>query len=255
MEQEKKEMNVYVYVAILTSVTALILSLLYTSLNPLFVANKATAKRKAILQCIPEKLDLSSDEKVNTAYEKITMLAVSNSGKIYEKNEESKTAINAMADGGAKSYSNLEQLDLANEEKKSVKNRVYPVYTYDGKDGKYYIVAVRGNGLWDKIWAYIALKEDLNTIAGIYFDHKNETPGLGAEIKDSEDFKKDFIGKKVFDNTAAVAVAVVKREPPADNQYHVKGISGATITCDGVTDMFVKGMKYYEKYFDKVKNS
>merc|ERR1739838_639606 len=172
----------------MTTVIAFVLSGLFTFLNPKFVANKATAKRKAILQCIPkdENLDLSSSNTINEEYKKITMQAVSESGTVYTAEESDQ--INGMADGGAKTYANLEKLDLANEEKKAQKNRVYPVYTYQGETGKYYVVAIRGNGLWDKIWAYIALKEDLNTIAGVYFDHKGETPGLGAEIKDSEDF-------------------------------------------------------------------
>ena len=252
MEQKKKEMNVYVYVFLLTTVTALILSLLYVSLNPMFKANKAAAKRKAILKCIPAKLTLETDAQVNEAYEgSIEMLAISPSGKIYKATKEDLAAINSMASNGAKTYSNLEQLDLANEEKKAEKDRVYPVYKYTG-DKTYYVVAIRGNGLWDKIWGYIALEQDLNTIAGVFFDHKNETPGLGAEIKDNDDFKAQFVGKEIYEGEQ-VALAVIKRQPPKGDDHRVKGISGATITCDGVTAMFNNGMKYYEAYFESVK--
>jgi len=250
--EEKKQMNVYLYVLMLTSVAALILSLLYTSLNPLFVANKAAAKRKAILNCIPKDMDLETDEKINENYKSIEMIAVSPSGKVYNNTEEDLAKINDMAAGGAKEYSNMEQLDLANEEKKPEKDRVYPVYKYKGET-TYYVVAIRGNGLWDKIWGYIALKEDLNTIAGVYFDHKAETPGLGAEIKESEDFKSQFIGKEVF-KKENVAISVVKRKPPEKHPHNVQGIAGATITSDGVTDMFHKGMKFYEAYFEKLEN-
>ncbi len=259
MEEQKKEMNVYLYVLILTSVTALVLSLLYTSLNPMFLKNKAAAKRKAILNCIPVDFDLDTDEKVNAIYEgQIKMYAISAEGDIYESDSLSVVEINELGIGsGAKNYANLEELDLANEEKKAESDRVYPVYVFEGEEGNYYVVGIRGNGLWDKIWGYIALEKDLNTIAGVYFDHKNETPGLGAEIKDSEKFKAAFIGKKVFqkdeNDEEIVAVAVIKREPAADNLYHVKGISGATITSDGVTDMFVSGMKHYETYFQSLK--
>lgn len=248
--EKKKEMNVYVYVLILTSVTALILSVLYTSLNPMFVANKASAKRKAILKCIPAKMDLGDDKKVNAAYAKIEMVAVSPAGEVYDTTK--LEAINEMVANGAKKYNNLEELDLANEEKKDEKDRVYPVYKYSGEK-TYYVVAIRGNGLWDKIWGYIALEEDLNTIAGVFFDHKNETPGLGAEIKDSEAFKKQFIGKKIYDKKEEVQLAVIKREPLKGDEHNVKGISGATITCDGVTNMFQKGMKYYDTYFEEIK--
>lgn len=252
MENNKKEMNVYLYVFILTTVTALILSLLYVVLNPMFVDNKAAAKRKAILKCIPVDLAISTDKEVNEAYEgKIEMIAISPSGKVYTSSDEDLEKINAMASGGAKTYANLEQLDLANEEKKPAKDRVYPVYKYKG-DETYYVVAIRGNGLWDKIWGYIALEKDLNTIAGVFFDHKNETPGLGAEIKDSEQFKAQFIGKEIYEGEQ-VALAVIKREPPKGDDHRVKGISGATITCDGVTQMFNNGMEHYEAYFEQVK--
>jgi Na+-transporting NADH:ubiquinone oxidoreductase subunit C len=246
---EKKEMNVYLYVIIITSVTAFILSLLYTSLNPTFEANKAEAKKVAILSCIPDSIDLDNPETVKAEYNKIKMVAVTKSGQVYTKEDLAK--INEMAVGGVKKYGELAELDLANEEKRTEENRLYPVYEYDGAKGKTYIVAIRGNGLWDKIWGYIALKEDLNTIAGVYFDHKNETPGLGAEIKDSESFKKQFIDKKVFEGNN-VALTVLKR--PKKGEHYVTGISGATITCDGVTAMFDKGMSKYETYFDALRN-
>lgn len=246
---EKKEMNVYLYVIMITSVTALILSLLYTSLNPIFEANKAEAKKVAILSCIPDSMDLDKPEVVKEQYSKIKMVAITESGQVYTKDDLDK--INEMAVGGAKKYGELAELDLANEEKRKEENRLYPVYEYDGANGKTYVVAIRGNGLWDKIWGYIALEADLNTISGVYFDHKNETPGLGAEIKDSESFKKQFIGKKVFEGDN-VALTVLKR--PKKGEHYVTGISGATITSDGVTAMFQKGMGKYETYFDQLKN-
>ena len=249
--EEKKEMNVYLYVFMLTAVTAFILSGLFMWLNPTFEANKAEAKKVAILSCVPDSLDLSSKEKISDAYSKITMYAVTESGDLYNADSSSVLKINEMATGGAKSYKNLAELELANEEKKNSDNRVYPVYKYESDESKYYIVAIRGNGLWDKIWAYVALEDDLNTIAGIYFDHKAETPGLGAEIKDSDNFKSQFIGKKVFDGSN-VAFTVLKRLKKGD--YFVKGIAGATITSDGVTKMFASGMGYYKTYFASLKN-
>jgi Na+-transporting NADH:ubiquinone oxidoreductase subunit C len=249
--EEKKEMNVYLYVFMLTAVTAFILSILFTNLNPVFVANKAEAKKMAILSCVPDSLDLSTKEKISKYYENITMYAVTSEGTAYQSDSISLGSINAMAGGGAKPYKNLAELELANEEKKELTDRVYPVYKFATDTSKYYIVAIRGNGLWDKIWAYVALQQDLNTIAGIYFDHKAETPGLGAEIKDSEAFKQQFIGKKVFDGTK-VAFTVLKRIKKGD--YFVKGIAGATITSDGVTDMFASGMDYYKSHFSSLKN-
>lgn len=250
--EEKKEMNVYVYVLMITSVTALILSLLYTSLNPIFEANRAEAKKVAILSCIPDStISLDDPKSVEEAYKKVKMIAVTEAGDQFTNEDLDK--INATAIGGAKKYKELAELDLGNEEKRKPEDRLYPVYEYSNAAGKKtYVVAIRGNGLWDKIWGYIALEEDLNTIAGVYFDHKNETPGLGAEIKDSEKFKAQFIGKKIF-NGANVALTVLKRAK--EGEHFVTGISGATITSDGVTVMFDKGMSKYETYFEMLHNN
>ena len=66
------------------------------------------------------------------------------------------------------------------------------------KDGqKFYIVPMRGNGLWDAIWGYVSLDKDFKTIQGAFFDHKGETPGLGANIKEAF-FRDDFIGENIF---------------------------------------------------------
>ena len=78
------------------------------------------------------------------------------------------------------------EIDLGKENKKPVAERVLPVFTFkDDKNKEYNILYVRGKGLWDEIWGYIAMDSDWNSIAGQAFDHKGETPGLGAEIKDN----------------------------------------------------------------------
>lgn len=247
--------NIYLYVLKMTLVMAGLLAVLSNALDPITKQNRADAKKKAILSCIPDSIDLGDLANVKSIYDNgVTMLAVAADGTVYNDSPESLEAINALAENGAKKYGALAELNLANEEKKAEKNRVYPVYKYKKGDSYTYVVAIRGNGLWDKIWAYIALESDLNTIAGVFFDHKGETPGLGAEIKDSEAFKTTFKGKKVFNAASAVAVNVVKKGVKNED-YDVNGIAGATVTCDGVTDMFKSGMAFYSAYFAKEKNS
>lgn len=247
--KQNSQMGVYLYVIAITSITALILSGLYISLNPMFERNKAEAKKAAILSCIPDDIDTEDAASVEAAFEKINLYAVTAEGSIFTKEDLQK--INEGAVGGVKKYGNMAEIDLANEEKRAEDARLYPVYEYKNGDKEYYVVAIRGNGLWDKIWAYIALEKDLNTIAGVYFDHKNETPGLGAEIKDSEAFKAQFIGKKIFEGEQ-VALTVLKRAKKGE--HYVTGISGATITSDGVTKMFKSGMAKYETHFDDLKS-
>lgn len=126
------------------------------------------------------------------------------------------------------------------------------------KDGKtLYIMPVRGNGLWDAIWGYIALNDDLKSINGVYFDHKGETPGLGANITESF-FTDDFKGEYLYDasgNFKGIEISKSNGDPnnedKTDNQ--VDAISGATITGNGVGAMINSGIRAYLPYFETLK--
>lgn len=125
------------------------------------------------------------------------------------------------------------------------------------KDGKkLYIIPMRGVGLWDAIWGYIALDESLETIAGAFFDHKGETPGLGANITEAF-FRDDFIGESVVNGGEYKGVTVAKgNADPANNDKidnEVDAIAGATITGDGVTAMIKKDLALYVPYFKTLK--
>jgi Na+-transporting NADH:ubiquinone oxidoreductase subunit C len=122
------------------------------------------------------------------------------------------------------------------------------------KDGKsLFILPVRGNGLWDAIWGYIALNDDLKSINGVYFDHKGETPGLGANITEKF-FTDDFKGENIYDasgNFKGIEISKSNGDPnnadKADSQ--VDAISGATITGNGVGAMINSGIRAYLPYF------
>jgi Na+-transporting NADH:ubiquinone oxidoreductase subunit C len=113
------------------------------------------------------------------------------------------------------------------------------------------VVPVIGNGLWGGIWGNIAFAEDLNTIVGVNFDHKSETPGLGAEIA-LPDFQNQFKGKTIFDNTNFTSVEVIKRADK-NNPHQVDAVSGGTITSNGVTDMLKSCLQFYIPYFNSLK--
>ena len=145
-----------------------------------------------------------------------------------------------------------EKVHLAVEKKKAEADRLLPLFVFKNEKEKFYILSVRGSGLWDEIWGNIAVKSDLNTIAGVTFDHKGETPGLGAEIKDNPTFPGQFVGKQIFKD-GEVAV-LVRKGGSQDKTYEVDGISGATITCDGVTEMLQRGIAYYLPYLETIEN-
>ncbi len=115
-----------------------------------------------------------------------------------------------------------------------------------------YIIPLRGKGLWGPIWGFISLEDDLNTVFGAVFDHKAETPGLGAEINRPM-FQDPFAGKSIFNGEEFKSIKVIKGGAGEDNMHGVDGISGGTITSDGVTDMLLERLTMYLPYFNKIK--
>ncbi len=151
-----------------------------------------------------------------------------------------------------------EQIDVGKEFKKSPQERLFPVFLFKGENGEEvdsYIIPVFGNGLWDRIWGFVALEKDLVTIRGVRFDHKGETPGLGARITDGE-VQNRYIGKKIYSDVGElVSIQMVKGEagdPSIYDDYHVDGMSGSTMTANGVNDMLLKYFKYYSNYFKTI---
>ncbi len=126
------------------------------------------------------------------------------------------------------------------------------------KDGRnLYVAPIRGKGLWDAIWAYVSVDEDM-IIRGIYFDHKAETPGLGANIK-QRFFMDDFIGESLLDiqgNFKGVTVSKTNLDPKNEDKYdnEVDAIAGSTITGDGVTAMIRSDLSLYQPYFNSLNN-
>ena len=151
---------------------------------------------------------------------------------------------------GQKVEQDFSALDLAKEYKKPEDTRVYPVNVFDLDGEAYYVFSVRGNGLWDAIWGNIALGSDLNTVTGASFDHAGETPGLGAEIKDNAGWKSQFKGKKIYDGDKFVSI-IVRKGGAVNPDHDVDGLSGATITGDGVTKMLWNGLKAYEPFIEE----
>ena len=131
-----------------------------------------------------------------------------------------------------------------------------PVFIYTSPESgeKYYVMPLRGNGLWGAVWGYLSLKSDLETVYGVKFDHESETPGLGAEIT-TDWFQSQFPGKAVFNEENEVALTVLKGRGNQLGEYTVDGISGATITGNGVDDMLKEDLASYTAYFKTLKKS
>ena len=150
-------------------------------------------------------------------------------------------------------------IKLALELKKEPTQQRFPLYLADVEGASYYIIPLRGAGLWDAIWGYIALESDRNTIKGAVFDHKAETAGLGAEIT-QQWFMDRFVGEKVFDNDgklAGISVSKTNNDPKDldKNDHEVDAISGATITGDGVSDMIIERLTHYQPYLEQTQTT
>ncbi|MFK5958087.1 MAG: Na(+)-translocating NADH-quinone reductase subunit C [Lutibacter sp.] len=124
------------------------------------------------------------------------------------------------------------------------------------KDNKFfYIVPVRGKGLWDAIWGYVALDNQL-VVQGVFFDHAGETPGLGSNIKERF-FMDDFVGEHILDGDTFKGITVAKGNSDPKNinktDFEVDAIAGATITGNGLTAMLKKDLQMYLPYLKTLK--
>ncbi len=126
------------------------------------------------------------------------------------------------------------------------------------KDGAtYYIIPMYGKGLWDAIWGFMALDENM-VVQGVYFDHKGETPGLGANIK-ARYFMDDFEGESILDGSRYTGIAVAKGNNDPLNQdkddNEVDALAGATITGNGVSAMISQTVSLYKDYLESIRTN
>lgn len=135
----------------------------------------------------------------------------------------------------------------------------YPVFMVSDAGGKpsVYAIPVFGKGLWSTLYGYLALDADLETVRGMTFYAHKETPGLGAEIEQAW-FQENFVGKKIYDGGELRTIRVVKglvedRISESEQDYYVDGISGATITGRGVSNLLETKVALYEPYFNRVR--
>lgn len=213
-----------IYASVMVIIVAFLLAFVSSALKPTQDANVAIDKKSQILA----SLNIRGIETVNveTKYaETVT------SDPIYGATLEV-----AKENGGFKVTS------------KDIKAENRPLYVCVVDGATKYVVPVKGAGLWGGISGYIALNDDCETVFGTYFTHESETAGLGARITE-EWFQTSFNGKKVYaeDNFDKVALSVVKKgkQGTLALENYVDGVTGATLTCDGVNKMIQDGLALY----------
>lgn len=229
MSQLNKESNAYTlgFLAIMAVIVAVVLAFLAKGLEPTIKKNQEFDRKSKIVMAIFPGQDLEK-ERINTEYEKIDVRLMDHEGNILGEE--------IPAD-----------FDYRVESKKPVEEMRLPVYIYDA-DETAYVLQMTGMGLWDEISGYIALQEDKKTIRGVAFDHKGETPGLGAEIV-KEWFETQFVGKQLFKD-GEFNFTVYKAGKYDGSEYAVDGVSGATITTDGVDAMIESTVGNYSTFLN-----
>jgi len=163
------------------------------------------------------------------------------------------------ASGNAVENDQAYLIDVKKEQAKAKNGqaRALPLFVGEKEGQTFYVAPIRGKGLWDAIWGYIAMDENM-VIQGAYFDHKGETPGLGANIKQRY-FMDDFYGEKLLTDAGefkGITVAKGNNDPKnlIKDDYEVDALAGATITGDGVTAMIKSDLKLYLPFFKNLKN-
>jgi len=123
----------------------------------------------------------------------------------------------------------------------------------DNDDIDILILPVRGYGLWSTMRGFLALENDLNTVAGLGFYEHEETPGLGGEI-DNPNWINQWPGKKIYNDDGDLALTVT-RGGGVEEEHHIDGISGATLTSRGVDNMigFWMGERAFKPFLDNLR--
>lgn len=242
----KKESNTYIiiYSVVMVLIVALALAFTSESLKDRKQANQQIDKMQQILRSIllnPEKQDVIDSYKEVILAE--AMIDV-NTGEFIQKFE-----------GDERIKSQAFTMNTANQFKyvrNGAANEV-PIYIARTRSGSKYIVPMNGAGLWGPIWGYLAINEDGLSVYGADFGNSGETPGLGAEIS-TELFSNEFKGKKIGSvEKGIVGVAVMKRgQIDPDRRDQVDGITGGTLTSNGVNEMIARCLQPYEKFLLKV---
>jgi len=227
---------IFLFTFLLIGAVAVILSLLATSLAPQISKNNEIKKQMDLLASIGVESTRGNAKELYNEY-----IGTNESYVINYKGEVQK---------GLQAF----DIDIRTQHRdKSITDEAkkYPLFIAT-KDGQtLYIVPMVGKGLWGPIWGYVSLKDDKRTIYGVSYDHQGETPGLGAEIKQSF-FTDRYLAESVADeNLNFTAIKIVKDGSGAQPQK-VDGITGGTITSKGVEEMVNRTMEIYLNYLKTI---
>ncbi len=233
---------VYGFAVVLVGIVAALLAFLATSLKPAQTENIEDEKRKFILKAAGI-MDRDADWSKEVVKAKFEEVKLKETILTYAGNDTTIKGVTPFT------------LDVVKVFKSTpdASKRVYPIFVVKTGDSHKYVIPMAGKGLWGPVWAYVAVDADGRSITGAVFDHKSETPGLGAEIKDGEYFWRQFDAENglVLTNDAGEYKGISAVKGAATNKHEIDAIAGATITSVGVGNMLKES---FEVYMDFMKN-
>ena len=221
-----------VYAAVVVVVVAFLLAFVSKALEEPSKANERIDKKKQILAAL--NIRGIAGQQVEAEYDRVVVAdrIIDRAGRIVDQGT-----------GKDKSAFALDS--------KAVTDDCLPLYVCQVDGAVKYVIPLSGKGLWGAIWGYLALNDDGQTVFGAYFGHESETAGLGARINDL-DFQEQFRGKQVLDGDGGVALKVVKKGQVKNAGYECDGISGATLTMDGVSAMLGDCLARYAAFLTSI---
>jgi Na+-transporting NADH:ubiquinone oxidoreductase subunit C len=261
--EKRTDKNSYtlIFAVVMVLVVGALLAYLASSLEPTITENQRIEKQQNILYA----MGVNNNSETSAEF-----VATNVAEKLFIENVEEQMVLTTKDGKLISQQTRKEYMDANNgqepylidvkKQKSNSKNgepRKLPLFIGKNKEGKMvYVAPIYGKGLWDAIWGYVAVDENM-VVQGAYFDHKGETPGLGANIKQRY-FMDDFQGEHLLSETGAfkgITVAKGNADPKNENKTdnEVDAIAGATITRDGVSAMIKSDLKLYKPYFDNLK--
>jgi Na+-transporting NADH:ubiquinone oxidoreductase subunit C len=222
---------IFIFSIVMVVAVATLLSLAATLLQPRQLKNLEIEKKKSMLESIGIHSVRETTETLFDKYIKESFV-LNSKGEVVD---------------GVDAF----KVVLSIEQKKTLDQQYLPVFDASPDNGeKVIIIPVEGKGLWGPVFGYVSLKADMNTIYGVKFDHKGETPGLGAEINTPQ-FESMFPGKKLFEGDKFVSIGVLKGGAKKDDVHSVDAISGGTITSKGLQKMLLDCISKYNDFLLK----
>ncbi len=227
----------FIFAIVLVAVVGVVLAMTFMGLKPAYDENVKREKMQNILAAM--NIEVLRDDAPAKYNEAITeSLLIDHEGRPVEGD--------AFTTDVLMQYKSWKAGEIKRED------IVYPVYIGRTEGRTVYVLPLVGTGLWGPVWGYVAVEDDGRTIYGSTFDHKGETPGLGAEIAMSF-FEDSFIGKTIADeNGSFKGITVYKGGAQTKDPHGVDGITGGTITSQGVDEMLKRSLAIYHKYLSNV---